>query len=94
MAFEETGSEQEYNDSGGLPKRWDALDGDCCPKCLDPLVYFEHIELWKCTCGFKISNKRKREIVKIMRSGTFGYGNYDDESPFGSQKDPYFIDEY
>lgn len=83
MAFEET-SDKTFDQEDGLPLSWHALEEDCCPKCLDPMAYFEDIDLWKCTCGFKISDTRKREIeAGTTGVRSFSLGDYHDEPPFG-----------
>lgn len=71
----------------GLPKNWSALKEAKCPSCSDDLVEFEHLKLFKCACGFKISEFRFSEILRDLdkpkaRSCGFSKGNYHDESPF------------
>jgi hypothetical protein len=78
--FTEAGIQQVESTHGW---QWKNLDDDCCPACSDMLFYFEHIDLWKCGCGFKISKYRKQEITtNENRSGGFYLGNYHDETPF------------
>lgn len=85
MAFKESGSTGD-NQKGGIKMNWDRLEDYGCPMCGDDLKHFEHIDLWKCICGFKISNNRLVEIISSIdeqdyNSG-FRYGGYTDESPF------------
>lgn len=93
MAFQEAGSPAPDDPSStgaasrGLAFDWSLLKQDGCPRCGDELVEFPHIELWKCTCGFKIRTVRKNEIA--AESGHYGarrcgfsLGLYDQESPF------------
>lgn len=91
MAFQEAGSpatdDPSYTQPGlpGLAYDWQALKFDLCPRSGGELVEFEHIDLFKCTCGFKIPGN----LLRAMRVTGFsvlarGYrlGNYYDESPF------------
>jgi ribosomal protein S27AE len=86
--FTEAGKEREQStDTKGLPKDWDNLLSDECPLCGDELVEFEHIRMWKCGCGFKISTYKKEQITKSIEDeewygNSFMYGNWHDESPF------------
>lgn len=85
MAFAEVGGHAEKSGKG-LELHWRNLEENCCPKCAEDLVYFEHILLWKCPCGFKIGNEKlvsiQSNIDEQNFSRGFAYGNYDDESPF------------
>lgn len=86
MVFTET-KDKQCNPSGntdGLPLQWDALASDACPRCREDLIEFEHVDLWKCACGFKISIYKKERIVAKIDSVANGYmfGNYEDENPF------------
>lgn len=89
MAFKTAGGDEfKPSRTEGLPMMWQNLEDDCCPKCADPVFLFEDISLWKCKCGFKISDARKKELVEIKEEqkngwNRFGFGNYDDEPPFG-----------
>lgn len=89
MAFTEAGREAEKEKFDGLPMAWENLDAKCCPRCGEPLTLFEHLMLWKCTCGFKISHSKFNEITYKLRDGDFygdnsgyRYGRYYDEPPF------------
>lgn len=91
MSFQEAGSNSDQNskESSGLPKYWENLTENCCPICSDTLSLFEHVNLWKCGCGFKISRSKRDEIVGDIQYGRFipsnngyRYGKYHDEPPF------------
>ena len=92
MTFKTAGeAPQEYNGDGtGLPMKWYNLHEGACPKCGDMLISFEHLDLFKCTCGFKISASRMREILDSMDEDDGGgsiargymFGDYQDEPPF------------
>lgn len=91
MAFKESGSSEASDPSPalagiyGLTYDWELLRFNQCPRCESDLVEFEHIDLLKCTCGFKITGA----LVRAMRitgfvalSRGFRIGNYDHETPF------------
>lgn len=84
--FKEAGDNSENTRSGGLPKMWHRLEDNECPACGDELELFTHLDLWKCPCGFKISDVRKREIQdsrdERMYGRGFGCGNWHDDTPF------------
>ena len=88
MAFKEAGSTGHKPENTGLPKNWDRLEDQECPICADELVYFNHLDMWKCACGFKISDTRMREIVKSIDerdtycSQGWRVGDWYDEGPF------------
>lgn len=86
MSFEEI-TDRSLETEDGLPLAWYALEGDCCPRCLLPMALFEDIQLWKCTCGFKIGDERKNDIESgTSGRSSFGLGNYEDEPPFGGDR--------
>ena len=91
MSFKEAGKSNEGSVArdNGLPLNWENLQWKCCPRCGDEMTEFEHLKLWKCGCGFNISESRKNEIVydiqdgvNISRNGGYGYSKYHDHSPF------------
>lgn len=89
MSFQEAGAGNDrFKEAGAQVEstqnvQWKNLQDDCCPFCSDILFYFEHLSLWKCGCGFKISKYRKEEITTDdNRSCGFSFGNYHDETPF------------
>lgn len=90
MAFKTAGGDTpEKSKYDGLPSAWENLASNCCPKCGEALSLFEHVSLYKCGCGFKISTSRFEEIrAKYTGADSFGensgyrYGNYHDEPPF------------
>lgn len=84
MAFSEAGKPAEKKDGKGIPKRWEMLIDDQCPMCTDDLELFEHLELWKCGCGFKISCYKKQNIEGDIEGDNSGFslGNWHDEQPF------------
>lgn len=80
MAFQEAGDRQNLKqEAGGLNLNWENLRINSCPICCDDLVLFEHVDLLKCRCGFKISTNR---IYSENFSSGFYIGNYEDETPF------------
>lgn len=89
MAFETAGENKNADNREGLPLEWENIEHNCCPKCGDELCYFDHIHMWKCFCGFKISSGKFEEIKNNIRDGDmigigsgYRYGNYHDEPPF------------
>lgn len=90
MAFKTAGGDApEKNKYDGLPMAWENIESSCCPKCGEALTYFDHLYMWKCFCGFKISSGKFEEIrQKYTGADSFGensgyrYGNYHDEPPF------------
>lgn len=88
MSFQPAGENRQHDPDGkGLPKHWDALESDCCALCREPMTLFDHVDMWKCLCGFKITDYRKREIEESIReqdtmTGGYMIGNYMDEDPF------------
>lgn len=89
MAFETAGENNNDDKYDGIPFAWENLESKCCPRCGEALTLFEHIMMWKCGCGFKISSFKFHEIVdKIRDRGEFGlsrgygFGGYQDEPPF------------
>ncbi len=84
MAFKEAG--KENNKKGPLEMTWSNLEDGKCPICSEDLNYFDHIELWKCGCGFKISKYKFEKITSDIAmndyANGFCYGDYWDESPF------------
>lgn len=86
MSFRTAGSDDDApigSRAGGIEMDWSKLKQGGCPRCGDELVHFSHLDLWKCTCGFKIGSDRAREIASDRQySDGFRIGNYDDESPF------------
>jgi len=89
MAFKESNEDRSGDQqNSGLPKRWELLSADQCPICSDDLVEFDHLSLWKCRCGFKISDYKKTEIQTRIEeredggSGGWGYNDYQSDSPF------------
>lgn len=82
MAFKEIqDNEQIAGDkkTSGLNLDWMQLIGLFCPRCCDDLVLFDHLNMYKCRCGFKINTTR---MNKINFSSGFYIGNYEDEPPF------------
>lgn len=90
MAFKESGGEPEQSDNAsGLPMRWKNLQDGACPRCAEALVLFEHLDLWKCGCGFKIGAYRMQEIAAEIddkaengRSYGYGFSRFEDDPPF------------
>lgn len=89
MAFQSADEDQNKEKYDGIPMAWENLEHKCCPRCGDELSLFEHISMWKCFCGFKISVTKFNEIkYKIEDGDTFGdnsgyrFGRYHDEPPF------------
>jgi len=92
MAFKTAGEDPEqYNGDGtGLALCWANLRDGCCPRCCEELISFDHLDLFKCTCGFKIRKDRMNEILDSMDEDDEGdsigrgfmFGNYHDEPPF------------
>lgn len=89
MAFQTAGGDPGKEKYDGLPMAWENIEHKCCPRCGDELTYFDHIFMWKCFCGFKISSGKFEEIrSRLNGADTFGensgyrFGNYHDESPF------------
>lgn len=89
MSFKTAGVLDEQNSETqklrGLPRDWNNLSANCCPICHESLVLFEHLSLWKCLCGFKITCYRKQEIegdIELKQNSGFGLGSYDDTPPF------------
>lgn len=87
MEFVEAGNRQPEK----LPDRWNwsNLCENGCPACGEELVEFEHLNLFKCACGFKISTYKKENLVEDIELGkTYGtgrgflLGNYQDDEPF------------
>lgn len=86
MSFKTAGNDDDAplgSRPTGIELDWSKLEQGGCPRCGDELVHFAHVDLWKCTCGFKISAARAREIVSDRQYARgFRYGNYDQETPF------------
>jgi len=90
MAFQTAGEDRQESEEGsGLPKRWENLTDKCCPACSEPLIEFEHLNLWKCTCGFKIGAYKLDQIVADLERGEefggsrgYGFSEYQDDQPF------------
>ena len=60
-----------------------------CPRCEEELVLFEHINTWKCHCGFTITEEKKKEFQeKFMNHHTenfttgFSMKDFQDDPPF------------
>jgi len=85
MAFTEAGEDKQIA-SGGLKLNWKNLENGDCPICGDRLEEFKHIRMFKCGCGFKISESRYGEILKgdFKPNSGRGYnvGDYYNEPPF------------
>ncbi len=87
MAFKEVSPEsgQKENNLPGIKLDWHQLSILCCPICRDDLVLFDHVDLYKCRCGFKINTSKAGEMSmpgeKNFSRG-FLIGNYHDETPF------------
>lgn len=87
MAFKTAGDSSGVpeNSGQGLPLSWNNLRDGCCPKCGDELVSFDHLDLFKCVCGFKITAKRMNEILNAQEDRVyngFGVSPYDWDNPF------------
>lgn len=68
---------------------WQNLRADCCPRCGDPLSLFDHVSLYKCLCGFKITPYKLENIKMRMEeeeetgfSSGWGFSRYEDDPPF------------
>ena len=89
MAFQEASHDDlSFTESEiqlGLNFKWYLAAQERCPICCDDLVYFNHVGLWKCPCGVKISN-HSIEVLKSLKKDDFDgrlfFGNYEDETPF------------
>jgi hypothetical protein len=80
--------------AAGLPMIWSNLSDDCCPKCGEALRAFEHLNLYKCPCGFKISSYKLEHIKLDLENqederrqnpgavSGWGYSGYYDDPPF------------
>lgn len=83
MAFKEIQDKEQFagdrKNSQGLVLDWDQFSILCCPICNEELVMFDHLDMYKCRCGFKINIAR---IGKKNFSRGFYIGNYTDETPF------------
>lgn len=82
-----TDGDARFSKDAGLPDKWENLVDYACPKCGKTLQGFEHLKLWKCFCGFRISVKRRDEIAEKIEDGqdfdrSFGLNNYEDDPPF------------
>lgn len=71
--------------------QWDNLINKDCPRCGKGLEEFVHLNVWKCECGFRISDYRLKEIQDSMDgseeatmgfSSGFGFNQFDDDPPF------------
>lgn len=90
MALQEAGKGKGDNNNDGLPLHWYNLKEGCCPKCGDVLISFDHLDLFKCTCGFKISRTRMEQILSDMEEqgdedsfyNGFLLSPYDSDAPF------------
>lgn len=88
MSFQEAGKINSSKNDGPLNMNWSRLQEYMCPmcECEDLLTYFDHIELWKCGCGFKISKYKFEKITSDLDENDyvhgFCYGDYTDETPF------------
>jgi len=87
MSFKEAGAPPEKR---GIHLDWSYILDDRCPACGDELVYFDRFYLWKCGCGFKISDNKKDTMYdkvcddpeNYQTNGGFNMGNWTDEPPF------------
>lgn len=87
MAFKEASPEmgEKLNTPPGIKLDWSQLSILCCPVCRDELVLFEHIDMYKCRCGFKINTSNLEKMSDLSGrnfSRGFCIGNYYDETPF------------
>lgn len=60
-----------------------------CPICEEELVLFEHINTYKCHCGFTITEEKKKEFQdRYIKQGTenftsgFSMREFRDDPPF------------